>query len=128
MRESFSGILASIVICALTNPVFAAEQADAGAVGYRAIFILVIVVAGLFVLAWALKKYGPTARVKRSLGLDVLGQVALNAKANLALIQVGKSVVLIGVTQNNISVIKELEQSEFDKAIDEFGAAMGAGK
>jgi len=126
MKRLSLGILAAIVLGAVANPVWAASQTDAGAVGFRAIFFLVIVVAGLFVLAWAMKKYGPTARVKKSLGLDVLGQVALNTKANLALIRVGKSVVLIGVTQNNISVIKELEQSEFDKAIDEFGTGVGA--
>jgi len=126
MTARLSGILASVVACSMTSPVLAAAQADTGAVGFRSVLILVIVVAGLFVLAWALKKYGPTARVKKSLGLDVLGQVALNAKANLALVRVGTSVVLIGVTQNNITMIKELEQSEFDKAIDEFKTGMEA--
>ena len=126
MTARLSGILASVVACSMTSPVLVAAQADTGAVGFRSVLILVIVVAGLFVLAWALKKYGPTARVKKSLGLDVLGQVALNAKANLALVRVGTSVVLIGVTQNNITMIKELEQSEFDKAIDEFKTGMEA--
>ncbi len=126
MTARFSGVLASIILCTMTTPVSAAAQADAGSVGFRSILILVMVVAGLFVLAWALKKYGPTARVKKALGIDVMGQVALNTKANLALVRVGKSVVLIGVTQNSISVIKEIEQNEFDKAIDEFSTGMEA--
>jgi len=118
-------MLVAIVLCIVTNPAWAVSQGGgADPVGFRAIFVLAIVVAGLFVLAWALKKYGPTARVKRSLGLDVMGQVALNAKANLALIRLGKSIVLIGVTPNSISLIKELEHSEFDKAIAEIDPGM----
>lgn len=103
----------------------AAAEGEMAATGFRAFFFLMVIVAGLFLLAWALKKYGPVARVKKSLGLNVLGQVALSAKANLALIRVGKSILLVGVTQNNISLIKDLEEGEFEKAIEEFQTDRG---
>jgi len=108
----------------MASPVLASDSEVTG-ISLQAIFILIIIICGLFALAWALKKYGPVARVKKSLGLDVLGQVALNTKANLALVRVGKSILLVGVTQNNISLIKDLEQGEFEKAIDEFSTAPG---
>ena len=102
-----------------------ASDGDMTGIGLRTLFILAVIVFGLFALAWALKKYGPVARVKKSLGLDVLGQVALNQKANLALVRVGKSILLVGVTQNNISLIKDLEQGEFEKVIDEISTIPG---
>ena len=106
------------------QPLLAADE-QVATMGFRAYFILIIIIFGLFFLAWALKKYGPVARVKKSLGLDVLGQVALSTKANLALVRVGKSILLIGVTQNNISLIKDLEEGDFEKAVKELDAAQG---
>ena len=121
-----TGLCPLIIVCLniMASPVLASDSEVTG-ISLRAIFILIIIICGLFALAWALKKYGPVARVKKSLGLDVLGQVALNTKANLALVRVGKSILLVGVTQNNISLIKDLEQGEFEKAIDEFSTAPG---
>lgn len=121
-----TGLCPLIIVCLslMASPVLASDSEVTG-ISLQAIFILIIIICGLFALAWALKKYGPVARVKKSLGLDILGQVALNTKANLALVRVGKSILLVGVTQNNISLIKDLEQGEFEKAIDEFSAAPG---
>lgn len=122
MKNIGAVLLIAVFLNIAATQVLASDGEMTG-IGLRTIFILVVIVFGLFALAWALKKYGPVARVKKSLGLDILGQVALNTKANLALVRVGKSVLLVGVTQNNISLIKDLEHSEFEKAIDEFGTS-----
>jgi len=121
-----TGLCILIIVC-LTIMASGVSAADGEVTGIslRAILFLIIIVFGLFALAWALKKYGPVARVKKSLGLDILGQVALNTKANLALVRVGKSILLVGVTQNNISLLKDLEQGDFEKAFDEFSTAQG---
>ena len=121
-----TGLCILIIVCLtiMASGVLAADGEVTG-ISLRAIFFLIIIVFGLFALAWALKKYGPVARVKKSLGLDILGQVALNTKANLALVRVGKSILLVGVTQNNISLLKDLEQGDFEKAFDEFSTAQG---
>lgn len=87
--------------------------------GIRTFTVLVGVIIALFVLAWAARKYGPYARVKKSIGLDVIGQVPVGVKANLALVRVGKSILLLGVTQNQISFLKDLEQGDFEKAVTE---------
>jgi flagellar biogenesis protein FliO len=49
-------------------------------------------------------------------------QVPVGARANLALVRVGRSVLLIGVTQNTVTLIKDLEQGDFEKTIQEAGA------
>jgi flagellar biogenesis protein FliO len=124
MRKTGQCFLMFFVLTAMAIPALAAEG-EMATTGFRAFFFLMVIVVGLFLLAWGLKKYGPVARVKKSLGLNVLGQVALSAKANLALIRVGKSILLVGVTQNNISLIKDLEEGDFEKAIEEFQTDRG---
>ena len=81
--------------------------------------MLIGTVIALFALAWAARQYGPYARVKRSMGLDVVGQIPVGAKAHLSLVRVGRSILVLGVTQNQVSLVKELEGSEFDKAFEQ---------
>lgn len=85
--------------------------------GLKMFLVLFAVVFLLILLAWALKRYGPVARAKKSLGLDILGQIALNTKASLALVRVEKSLLLIGVTYNSIVLIKDLGKDTFDDDI-----------
>jgi flagellar biogenesis protein FliO len=68
-------------------------------------------------LAWALKTYGPTARIRKSSGLDIMGQMPLNPKAGLALVRAGKTMLLLGVTQNQVNLIKDLGEDGFEKAL-----------
>jgi flagellar biosynthetic protein FliO len=96
-----------------------AADAGSGAVGFRTFAVLIGTVLAMFALAWAAKKYGPYARVKRSMGLDVVGQIPVGAKAHLSLVRVGRSILLLGVTQNQVSFIKEIEGSEFDKVFSQ---------
>lgn len=115
--------LRTAIACAallLAPDVNAAAAASAsGDLGFRTFAVLVGTVIALFALAWAARKYGPYARVKRSMGLDVVGQIPVGAKAHLSLVRVGRSILVLGVTQNQVSLVKELEGSEFDKAFEQ---------
>jgi flagellar biosynthetic protein FliO len=93
--------------------------------GFKTVFGLLLVIALMFALAWGLKRYGPLARASKTIGLTVLGQVALNAKANLALIRVGKSILLLGVTQDSINLLKDLEEVDFEKSLSEISPHQG---
>jgi flagellar biosynthetic protein FliO len=95
-----------------------AADSGAGDVGFRTFAVLIGTVVALFALAWAARKYGPYAKVKRSMGLDVVSQIPVGPKAHLSLVRVGRSILVLGVTQNQVSFIKELEGSEFEKAFD----------
>ncbi len=108
------------VICFLLYPMVnagAANAAPATGVGFQTFAVLTGAIIALFALAWAARKYGPYARVKKALGLDVVGQVPVGIKANITLVRVGKSMLLLGVTQNRVCLIKDLGEGDFEKAI-----------
>jgi flagellar biosynthetic protein FliO len=106
-------------------PLYASESGMAST-SLKAIASLVLIIALMFTLAWAFKRYGPISRVKKSFGLDILGQVSLGAKVNLALIRVGKSILLIGVTTNAVSLLKDMEEGDFEKSLSQLTSQMGA--
>ena len=116
-------LIFSFIFCAA--PLYAADTGMAMA-GIRTIFSLLLIIALMFGLAWALKRYGPYAKASKSFGLTVIGQVSLNAKSNLALIRVGKSILLLGVTQDSINLLKDLEEGEFEKSLSEVTPHQGA--
>lgn len=94
----------------------AAEVPPAG-VDFKTFTVLIGVILALFTLAWAAKKYGPYTKMKKALGLNVLGQIPVGAKAHLSLVRVGKSILLLGVTQNNVSLIKDMGEGDFEKTM-----------
>ncbi len=109
------------VLLAAAGPSLAADGSPDG-MGFRTFAVLVGVIVGLFALAWAAKKYGPYARVRKTIGLNILGQVPVGPRAHLTMVRVGKSILLLGVTQNTVSLIKDLEQGDFEKVISEVDA------
>jgi flagellar protein FliO/FliZ len=109
---------------AFVMPLHAAE-AGMALTGLKTVFALLLVIALMFGLAWALKRYGPIARAKKSFGLTVIGQVALDAKANLALIRIGRSILLLGVTQTSINLLKDLDEGDFEKSLSEIAPRRG---
>ncbi len=115
----------TVVFFLFSLPLHAAESGMAST-GLRAVLSLMLVIALMFTLAWAIKRYGPMAKAKKSFGLDILGQVNLGARVNLALIRVGKSILLIGVTANAISLLKDMDEGEFEKSLSQATGQTGA--
>lgn len=120
LREAFT-----LLFILISLPLHAAETGMA-TTGLRAVSSLALIIALMFGLAWALKRYGPMAKVKKSFGLDILGQVSLGARVNLALIRVGKSILLVGVTANQVSLLKDMEEGDFEKSLSQVEHQMGA--
>ncbi len=98
-------------------PALAAEG-EYAAVGFKSLLLLLVIVVALFGLAWGLKRYGPVAQARKSLGLTVVGQVGLNQKSSLALVRVGRSLLLVGVSPGAVTLIKDLEGENFEGAIE----------
>lgn len=105
-----------LILLALPAVARAAEQPVVGP-GLQTFGVVLLFIFILGAAAWALKTYGPVARMRRSTGLDVVGRMPLTPKASLALVQVGKALLLVGVTQNQISLIKDLGEAPFEKAV-----------
>jgi flagellar protein FliO/FliZ len=114
----------TVIFLLSSLPLHAAESGMAST-GLRAVLSLLLVIALMFVLAWALKRYGPISKVKKSFGLDILGQVSLGARVNLALIRVGKSILLIGVTANTVSLLKDMDEGDFEKSLSQADVQIG---
>jgi len=87
--------------------------------------VLLIMVLVLVSLGWIMKKYGPIAKVRKTMGFEVVGQVPLNPKASLALVKVGKSSILIGVTHYGVTLIKDLGENTFDAFVNRSGSGGG---
>ncbi len=121
MKRLGALLIVPVILLAAAGPALAADGPPA-AMGFRTFAVLVGVIVGLFALAWAAKKYGPYARVKKTIGLDILGQVPVGPRAHLAMVRVGRTILLLGVTQNTVSLIKDLEQGDFEKTISEVDA------
>ena len=113
-----------VFLLGYAGPLLAADNGMAGT-GLRTAVSLLLVIALMFGLAWVIKRYGPVARARKTFGLDVLGQVSVGAKANLALVRVGRSILLLGVTSNSVNLIKDIEQGDFDKSLSEFTTSTG---
>ena len=101
----------SIMLLLLAMPALAADGPTGPS--WLNILMLVIVMGLLLAGAWAAKKYGPVAGVKKTMGIEVLGQVPLNQKAGIALVKTGNQVMVLGLTSERISLLKEMPLSEF---------------
>ncbi len=115
MRRIGSLTTCTAFLIMMESRAFAAGN-DMTAGSVRTFVVLIGTIAALFALAWAARKYGPYSKVKKALGLDILGQMPVGAKAHLALVRVGKSILLLGVTQNHVSLIKDLQAGDFEEA------------
>jgi len=104
-----------IMVSAVTAFASDTTVADVGAKAFLSLLLIIIL---LFGLAWGMKRYGPVSRIRKTSGLEILGHVALGAKVHLSLVRIGKSVLLLGVTQNNISMIKDLDNTDFEKTLE----------
>lgn len=79
---------------------------------YRSgIMPLVMVMALVFALAWALKKIAPRFGVAPVGSLRVVGRAALSPKNQLVLVEVGKRLVLVGVSPDRVERITEITES-----------------
>ncbi|HQG30983.1 MAG TPA: flagellar biosynthetic protein FliO [Deltaproteobacteria bacterium] len=110
-------VLPCIAFLLVTESWASAAAGDMTAGSVKPFVVLIGTIAALFALAWAARKYGPYSKVKKALGLDILGQMPVGAKAHLALVRVGKSILLLGVTQNHVSLIKDLKAGDFEETI-----------
>jgi flagellar biosynthetic protein FliO len=109
--------IACIAVLIISESCAYASNGDMATGNARTFFALIGTIAALFALAWAARKYGPYSKVKKALGIDILGQMPVGAKAHIALVRVGKSILLLGVTQNNVSLIKDLQTGDFEETV-----------
>lgn len=96
----------------------AAEQGKAGALageplgaGYLAQLVvgLLIVLAGVFALAWILKRMN-ALHAPAGGAIKVLGGVSVGQRERILLLQVGKTQLLVGVAPGSVQRLHELDE------------------
>lgn len=60
-----------------------------------------------------------TSSQRRSLGLQVIARQGVGRKANVAIVRAGDKTLVIGVTEQQVSLLSELEHIELDHEANE---------
>ncbi len=71
-----------------------------------------IVLSLIVIAVWALRRWVPAARVADTGVLRVVGRVGLGPKHSLALIQMGRRFVLVGISGDRLSRLSEVADSD----------------
>jgi flagellar protein FliO/FliZ len=83
---------------------------------------MAVVMAVMYIASRIVAKRNGAPRLsqetRRSLGLQVIARQGVGRKANVAIIRAGGKALVIGVTEQQISVLAELDEIELDKESD----------
>ncbi len=79
----------------------------------KSFLILIVCVAGIGGLFYALKKYSRKAMASSdTIGMEVLSRLSLMPKNQLFVVKAGKKTLLIGVSEKNISTLADLTDED----------------
>jgi len=73
------------------------------------VFSLILVVAIIFILAWAMRRMGGTTFRSNSF-LKIIGGVSMGARERIVLVQVGDEQLLLGVAPGRIQTLHKLDK------------------
>ncbi len=77
---------------------------------FKVLGSLFLLLGALVLLLYGIKRYLPPGnRILKNDNIKVLGQINIGPKKSLVVVQFLNSILLIGVTESNICLIKELE-------------------
>lgn len=76
--------------------------------GLGALTIVLVIIGGA---AWALRRWVPAARVQDSNLFRVIGRTALTPKHSVALVSVGRRLILVGLCGDRISTLGEISDA-----------------
>lgn len=74
------------------------------------IFMLLIVLSLIFLLAWFARRFNLSTALPARKGMRVIASQSLGTKEKLVIVQVGSEHLLLGVTAQNIRMLKTLPQ------------------
>ncbi|MCW8328188.1 flagellar biosynthetic protein FliO [Photobacterium sp. SDRW27] len=101
-------LIGTLILATVSMPTFAAPAADMNIATTLAALVLVVVL--ILFLAWLLKRMKLPGLQGGDSSMKILRQLPLGQKERIVLLQVGEEQMLVGVTQQNISLLSKLEQ------------------
>jgi len=84
---------------------------------FKTIGSLIIIFILIFIVVYYFKKFiiGKKGAGGNAGSMQIVGNLYLAPKKSLYLVKIGKKIVVLGVTENNISRISELDEEEFEE-------------
>lgn len=101
-------LIGSVLLATVSMPVLAAPAADMNIATTLAALMLVVVL--ILFLAWLLKRMKLPGIQGGDASLKILRQLPVGQRERIVLLQVGEEQMLVGVTQQNISLLSKLDQ------------------
>lgn len=108
MFSRTSRVAGSILLATVSMPTFSAPPAEMNIATTLAALTLVVVL--ILFLAWLLKRMKLPGIQGGDASLKILRQLPVGQRERIVLLQVGEEQMLVGVTQQNISLLSKLEQ------------------
>ncbi|MGE0879203.1 MAG: flagellar biosynthetic protein FliO [Acidimicrobiia bacterium] len=84
-----------------------------GALVVRLVVSLGLVLGLMAVAAWAIRKRGTLSRITGQSNLEVLARQPLGRSSSMVVVRVGEKAIVLGVTEQHVSVLTEAEASAF---------------
>lgn len=75
---------------------------------------MVMVVALIFILAWAVKHFNPRLKATGGKEIEILANKPVTNQTRLSLVRVGGKDLLLGITPGNITLIKDFDAPVVD--------------
>lgn len=90
----------------------------------RLVVSLAIVLGLMAACAWVLRKRGTLGRLTGGGALAVLARQPLGRNASVAVVRVGERALVIGVTEQSVTLLGESDAASFAPDVDEPGTAL----
>ncbi|MCX6155808.1 MAG: flagellar biosynthetic protein FliO [Candidatus Kapabacteria bacterium] len=89
---------------------------------FKAFLTLIISVAAIAGLLYAIKKFAKKARkTENSIELSVISKISLNSKSHIYAVKAGHKTLLIGATDHNINILSEINPDRRSTNISSLG-------
>ena len=96
-------------------PLMIAQPESFGSMLIRTFFVLLLIAGMVYAFMFLLKKYAKGRFMLKGSPndtLEVIERIPLSAKQEICILRVKNSILLLGITENSMTVLKEIEKKE----------------
>ncbi|WP_299016169.1 flagellar biosynthetic protein FliO [uncultured Photobacterium sp.] len=108
MKSSLARLVAALLFASISMPALAAPANEMNIATTLAALILVVML--ILFLAWVLKRMKLPGIQGADGSIKIIRQLPVGQRERIVLLQVGDEQLLVGVTQQNISLLSKLDQ------------------
>jgi len=94
-----------------------------GALVFKTFITLITIIALIWAAVWALKKFVFARRENNAVSMRLVSTLVLGPKRNLSLVEIHGRFLVLGVTENSINMLAELNDVDLSKSHRSGGSA-----